>query len=69
MVGNFMKTCHKAGDEKHKTSNRIKIDRCASALQLYSQARGQAIVWDAFWQKLLSFRHFRVKSLSVAKVR
>jgi hypothetical protein len=23
MVGNFMKTCHKAGDEKHKTSNRV----------------------------------------------
>jgi hypothetical protein len=37
MVGNFMKACHKAGDEKHKTSNRVKIDGCPSALQLYSQ--------------------------------
>jgi len=40
MVGNFMKTCHKAGDEKHKTSNRVKIDGCPSALQLYSQPLG-----------------------------
>jgi hypothetical protein len=40
MVGNFMKTCHKAGDEKHKTSNRVKIDGCPSDLQLYSQPLG-----------------------------
>jgi hypothetical protein len=40
MVGNFMKACHKAGDEKHKTSNRVKIDGCPSALQLYSQPLG-----------------------------
>ena len=42
MVGNFMKTCHKAGDEKHKTSNRVKIDHCPSALQLYSHPLGAA---------------------------
>ena len=40
MVGNFMRTCHKAGDEKHKTSNRVKIDGCPSALQLSSQPLG-----------------------------
>ncbi len=35
-----MKTCHKAGDEQHKTSNRVKIDHCPSALQLYSHPLG-----------------------------
>ncbi|MGD0413090.1 MAG: hypothetical protein ABSC18_15470, partial [Verrucomicrobiota bacterium] len=28
MVGNLMKTCHTAGHEKHKTSNRLQIQRC-----------------------------------------
>ena len=36
MVGDLMKTCHTAGHEKHKTSNRLQIQRCPPVLQLYS---------------------------------
>jgi transposase len=42
-VGNFMKTCHTAGYEKHKTSNRIKTHHCPSALQPYSQPSGAQV--------------------------
>jgi hypothetical protein len=36
MVGCLMKTCHTAGYEKYKTSNRVEADGCPSALQLHS---------------------------------
>jgi phosphoglucomutase len=40
MVGNLMKTCHTAGHEKHKTSNRTQVHRSPPVLQLHSQPPG-----------------------------
>src|SRR3990170_3701678 len=39
-VGSLMKTCHTAGHEKTKSSNRRQIDRAQSALQVHSSPLG-----------------------------
>jgi len=42
-VGGLMKTCHTAGHEKTKSSNRRQIDRAQSALQVHSSLLGAKI--------------------------